>query len=80
MIMTPAALRQTLLDLEMSTADLAILLGVTRRSPQFWLAGGGPVPQAASLLLEALKEGLISFDWVEDKLVAGLQPPAQGAP
>ena len=67
--MTPAALKETMTALGFSTADLAILMGVTRRTPQLWLSGHAPMPQSASILLEAIGEGLIPLEWVEDRIL-----------
>ena len=71
--MTPAALKETMSALGFSTADLAILMGVTRRTPQLWLSGHAPMPQSASILLEAIAEGLVTIEWVEDKIVLAMK-------
>lgn len=71
--MTPTALKETMTALGFSTADLAILMGVSRRTPQFWLSGHAPMPQSASILLESIREGLVTIEWVEDKIVLAMK-------
>ena len=71
--MTPQQLKNVMEALGFNTGDVAILMGVTRRTPQLWLAGASPVPQSAAILLEAIKEGLVTIEWVEDKIVLALQ-------
>jgi DNA-binding transcriptional regulator YiaG len=67
--MTPAAFRELTKDLGFTTGDVAVLMGVTRRTPQLWLSGHSPIPQSAAILLEAIKEGLIPLEWVEDRIL-----------
>jgi DNA-binding transcriptional regulator YiaG len=67
--MTPAAFRKLTKDLGFTTGDVAVLMGVTRRTPQFWMSGQSPVPQSAALLLEAIRDGLIPLEWVEDRIL-----------
>jgi hypothetical protein len=67
--MTPAAFRELTSDLGFTTGDVAVLMGVTRRTPQLWLAGHSPIPQSVAILLRAIKDGLIPLEWVEDRIL-----------
>jgi transcriptional regulator with XRE-family HTH domain len=67
--MTPAAFRELTKDLGFTTGDVAVLMGVTRRTPQLWLTGQSPIPQSVSILLRAIKDGLIPLEWVEDRIL-----------
>ena len=71
--MTPAAFRELTKDLGFTTGDVAVLMGVTRRTPQLWLAGHSPIPQSVAILLRAIKDGLIPLDWVEDRILETLK-------
>ena len=67
--MTPAALKDLMATLGFTTGDVAVLMGVTRRTPQLWLTGHSPIPQSVSILLRAIKDGLIPLEWVEDRIL-----------
>jgi DNA-binding transcriptional regulator YiaG len=67
--LTPAAFRELTADLGFTTGDVAVLMGVTRRTPQLWLSGHSPIPQSAAILLEAIKEGLVTIEWLEDRIL-----------
>ena len=67
--MTPAAFRELIKDLDFTTGDVAVLMGVTRRTPQLWLTGHCPIPQSVAILLRAIKDGLITLEWVEDRIL-----------
>ena len=67
--MTPAAFRELIKDLDFTTGDVAVLMGVTRRTPQLWLTGHSPIPQSAAILLQAIKEGIVTIEWVEDRIL-----------
>ena len=71
--MTPDQLKEIMAKLDFSTADVAIVMGVTRRTVQLWLAGSNPVPTAVDILLNAIFEGLITIEWVEERIVRSLQ-------
>ena len=71
--MTPTALKDTMAALGFTTGDVAVLMGVTRRTPQLWLAGHSPIPQSAAILLEAIREGLVTIEWLEDKIVLAMK-------
>jgi DNA-binding transcriptional regulator YiaG len=71
--MTPDQLREIMRKLDFNTADVAVLMGVTRRTPQLWLTGHSPIPQSVSILLRAIKDGLIPLEWVEDRILETLK-------
>jgi DNA-binding transcriptional regulator YiaG len=71
--MTPAAFKEITTTLGFTTGDVAVLMGVTRRTPQLWLAGTSPIPQSVSILLRAIKDGLIPLEWVEDRILETLK-------
>ena len=71
--MTPDQLKDIMHKLDFSTADVATVMGVTRRTVQLWLAGTSPVPLSAAIVLEGIFEGLLSMEWVEDKIVEALR-------
>jgi hypothetical protein len=55
------------------TRTVAIVMGVTRRTVQLWLSGSSPVPTAVDIILHAIFEGLLSIEWVEERLVQSLK-------
>ena len=67
--MSAADLKQMMDDLGFTTGDVAVLMGVTRRTPQLWLSGHSPIPQSVAILLRAIKDGLIPLEWVEDRIL-----------
>ena len=71
--MTADKLKDIMHKLDFTTADVATVMGVTRRTVQLWLAGTSPVPLSATLVLEGIFEGLLSMEWVEDKIVLALR-------
>jgi hypothetical protein len=71
--MTPAAFRELTKDLGFTTGDVAVLMGVTRRTPQLWLSGHSPIPQSVAILLRAIKDGLIPLEWVEDRIIENIK-------
>ena len=71
--MTPDQLKDLMDVLGFTTADVAVLMGVTRRTPQLWLSGHSPIPQSAAILLEAIREGLVTIEWLEDKIVLAMK-------
>ncbi len=71
--MTPEQLKEIMAKLDFNTADVAVVMGVTRRTVQLWLAGKNPVPTSVDIVLHAIFEGLLSIEWVEDRLVKSLQ-------
>jgi len=71
--MTPDQPKALMDVLGFTTADVAVLMGVTRRTPQLWLSGHSPIPQSAAILLEAIREGLVTIEWLEDKIVLAMK-------
>jgi hypothetical protein len=67
--MNPETLKQTMAVLDFNTGDVAIVTGVTRRMVQMWLSGSSPVPLSAFIVLEAIREGLVTIEWLEDKIL-----------
>lgn len=66
--MTPDKLRDAMTKLEFNTNDVAVLMGVTRRTPQLWLAGHNPIPQSCALVLLALLDNKVSLEWLVDQI------------
>jgi transcriptional regulator with XRE-family HTH domain len=71
--MTPDQLKEIMAKLDFTSADVAIVMGVTRRTVQLWLSGSSPVPTAVDIVLHAIFEGLLSIEWVEERLVQSLK-------
>ena len=71
--MTADKLKEIMHNLDFSTADVATVMGVTRRTVQLWIAGTSPVPLSAAIVLGGIDEGLLSMEWVEDKIVLALR-------
>jgi DNA-binding transcriptional regulator YiaG len=71
--LTPEKLHEIMHRLDFSTADVGTVMGIHRRTVQFWLAGKSPVPLAAAMLLEGIYEGLLPMEWVEEKILASLR-------
>ena len=65
-------LKEVMTALDFTSADVATVTGVTRRTVQLWMAGA-PIPLSAGIVLEGILEGLLSMEWVEDKLVLALR-------
>lgn len=71
--MTPDHLKNTMGELDFTTADVAVLMGVTRRTVQLWLTGKSPVPQSSAILLDAILEGFVTIEWVEDRIILAMK-------
>lgn len=65
-------LKEVMEALDFTSADVATVTGVTRRTVQLWMAGA-PIPLSAGIVLEGILEGLLSMEWVEDKIVLALR-------
>ena len=65
-------LKEVMAALDFTSADVATVTGVTRRTVQLWMAGA-PIPLSAGIVLEGILEGLLSMEWVEDKLILALR-------
>ena len=55
---------------ELSIDDTAILLGRTKRTIYNWLNNTFEIPASARLLIRALDEGIIPFDWIVKEIEA----------
>lgn len=66
--MTPETLKAAMAELEFNSADLALLMGVTRRAVQLWLSGVNPIPQSAALVIHALQQNFVTTDWIADQV------------
>jgi plasmid maintenance system antidote protein VapI len=71
--MTPDQLKEIMRKLDFTSADVAVVMGVTRRAVQHWLAGRSTIPTSVDIVLHAIFEGLLSIEWVEDRLIKSLQ-------
>ena len=71
--MTPDQLREIMRKLDFNTADVAVVMGVTRRTVQLWQAGSSPIPTSVDIVLHAIFEGLLTIEWVEERLIQSLQ-------
>jgi len=57
-------LREFIDKYELTIDDTAILLGRTRRTIYNWLDSTFEMPSSAKILIRALDEGIIPFEWV----------------
>ena len=71
--MTPGTFKQTMDNLDFTTADVALIMGVTRRAVQLWVSGASPVPQSCAMVLQGIHEGLLTMEWVENQIIAAMQ-------
>jgi hypothetical protein len=51
-------------DFGLLQIDVALICGVTPRTVNNWYHGRLPVPRAVSLILTALREGLVPIEWI----------------
>ena len=66
--MTPEALRQIMVNQNLSNRDLATISDVSYRQVMSWLSGQYPIPRTIAFLLLALEEGQMEQDWLIEKL------------
>lgn len=66
--MTPDQLKEIMRKLDFTSADVAIVMGVTRRTPQLWLAGRNPIPQSCAIVLLALLDNKVTLEWLVDQI------------
>ena len=59
-----SSLQEFITKYELSIDDTAILLGRTKRTVYNWLDNTYEMPASARLLIRALDEGIIPFDWI----------------
>ena len=62
-------------EVGLSTTDVASIAGVTTRAVYHWQSGKTAPPQSLILLLQAMVQGKITREWIDDQLVT--QPPKQ---
>ena len=56
---------------KLTQSDGAYITGVCVRQVRSWCLGRYPVPQYAALIMSAYDEGLISNEWLADKIANG---------
>jgi DNA-binding transcriptional regulator YiaG len=64
------SLREFIDKYELTIDDTAILLGRTKRTVYNWLDNTYEMPASARLLIRALDEGIIPFDWIIKEIEA----------
>ena len=62
-------------EVGLSTTDVASIAGVTTRAVYHWQSGKIAPPQSLILLLQAMVQGKVTREWIDDRLVT--QPPKQ---
>lgn len=67
--MNPDELKAMMAQLNLNSADIAMIVGVTRRGVQMWMSGTTPVPLNVAIFLQAIADGLLPMTWVEDQVV-----------
>ena len=60
-------------EVGLSTADVASIAGVTTRAVYHWQSGKIAPPQSLILLLQAMVQGKVTREWIDDWLAD--QPP-----
>ena len=60
----------------LSTTDVASIAGVTSRAVYHWQSGKTAPPQSLILLLQAMAQGKVTREWIDDQLAT--QPPTTG--
>ena len=63
-------------EVGLSTADVASIAGVTSRAVYHWQSGKIAPPQSLILLLQAMVQGKVTREWIDDRLAT--QPPTTG--
>ena len=66
--MTPDYLRHFMQEHQLTAPDLAAITGKTPRTVRLWLSGAHLIPLTVKLLVIAIVEERIDFDWILDKL------------
>lgn len=61
----------------LSSADAALIAGVTRRQVNNWRNGYSPIPRSLAMLLEFFDAGVITLDMIEDYVRRDVQAAAQ---
>ena len=63
-------------EVGLSTTDVASIAGVTSRAVYLWRSGKIAPPQSLLLLLQAMVEGKVTREWIDDWLAN--QSPTTG--
>ena len=63
-------------EVGLSTTDVASIAGVTSRAVYLWRSGKTAPPQSLLLLLQAMVEGKVTREWIDDWLAN--QSPTTG--
>ena len=70
------AFNDLVVEVGLSTADVASIAGVTTRAVYHWQSGKTAPPQSLLLLLQAIMQGKVTREWIDDRLAT--QPPTTG--
>ena len=62
-------------EIGLSTTGVASIAGVTSRAVYHWQSGKTAPPQSLILLLQAMVQGKVTREWIDDRLAT--QPPKQ---
>lgn len=62
--MTADDLKTVMAERQITIAELAAIVGVSRRSIELYRAGKVRVPEWLSLLMCAIRDGAIKIDWL----------------
>jgi DNA-binding transcriptional regulator YiaG len=75
MIKPPNPFNNLVASVGLSTTDVAFIAGVTSRAVYHWQSGKTAPPQSLLLLLQAMVQGKVTREWIDDQLAT--QPPKQ---
>ena len=64
--MSPDQLATIMTKFGLLQIDVALICGVTPRTVNNWYHGRQDVPQAVTLILTALDEGLVPIEWIAE--------------
>ena len=76
MIKPQNAFNNLVAEVGLSTTGVASIAGVTSRAVYHWQSGKIAPPQSLLLLLQAMVQGKITREWIDDQLAT--QPPTTG--
>ena len=66
--MTAVELQDVMAKFSLLQIDVALICGVTPRTVNNWYHGRLPIPRAVSLILTALREGLVPIEWIAQRV------------
>ena len=75
MIKPQNAFNDLVAEIGLSTTGVASIAGVTSRAVYRWQSGKTAPPQSLLLLLQAIMQGKVTREWIDDQLAT--QPPKQ---